>query len=73
MHTAANKKYQSNRGQDRWLFRVLISLAFVWFFAKAIVSKFTHGWVDGCDSRESCVRAALRNAYSTVPYVFMRV
>ena len=73
MHTTTAKKYQSRRDQDQWLFRLLISLAFVWFFARAIVSKFTQGWIEGCDSRESCVRAAIRNAYSTVPYVFMRV
>lgn len=73
MHPTSHHKHRSHRYKDQWLFRVLISLALVWFFARAVLSKLTGGWVEGCDSRESCFKAAMRNAYSTVPYVFMPV
>jgi hypothetical protein len=73
MHPTTDKKYQARKDRDQWLFRLLISLAVIWFFARAVLSKFTMGWVEGCDTRESCLHAAIRNAYSTVPYVFMRV
>jgi hypothetical protein len=68
-----NSNTQRRRDQDTLQFRFLMVIAFAWFFITAVTSKLTLGLLEGCDNGESCFRAAMKNAYSVVPYVFMRV
>lgn len=73
MMRTTNNTSQRRRDQDTLQFRFLMVIAFAWFFITAVGSKLTLGLLKGCDNGESCFRAAMRNAYSVVPYVFMRV
>jgi len=52
-------------------FRLLVSIAFLWFFSYALARKLTLRRPD--IAGESCFQTARRCAYSVVPYAFMRV
>jgi hypothetical protein len=52
-------------------FKMLLSIAFLWFFSYAVARKLTLRRPD--IAGESCFQTARRCAYSVVPYAFMRV
>lgn len=52
-------------------FKLLLSVAFLWFFSYAVVRKLAFRRPD--IAGESCFQTARRCAYSVVPYAFMRV
>lgn len=54
-------------------FRLLLAIAFTWFFAAAVGSKLMMRTPEGCSVNEGCFTAAKRNAYNAVPYAFARV
>ncbi len=58
---------------ETWQFRLLIAIAFSWFFAAAVGSKLMLRTPEGCAVGESCFKAAKRNAYNAVPYAFARI
>ena len=58
---------------ETWQFRLLIAIAFTWFFAAAVGSKLMLRTPEGCVVGESCFTAAKRNAYNAVPYAFARI
>ena len=68
-----NREAVAKTHGDTLQFRLLLAIAFAWFFTAAIGSKLLMrkpaGWVVG----DSCFSAAKRSAYNVVPFVFARV
>jgi hypothetical protein len=54
-------------------FRLLIVVAFLWFFSHALLCRLTLRQPDSAIAGESCFQTAKRSAYSVVPYAFMRI
>ncbi len=54
-------------------FKLLLSIAFVWFFAAAIAQRLLGLANRSSAKTESCFASARRSAYSVVPYAFMRI
>jgi len=54
-------------------FRLLLGVAFLWFFSHALLCRLTLRIPDEAIVGESCYQTAKRSAYSVVPYAFMRI
>ncbi|MGD2007056.1 MAG: hypothetical protein PVJ95_02200 [Cellvibrionales bacterium] len=66
------KGHQQTLG-EQLQFRLLLSLAFCWFFIGAVLCRLTFQSVAHATPGESCFQAAKKAAYGVVPYAFMRV
>ena len=67
----SDQKQRKAHTMETVQFRLLLGIAFFWFFSYALLCRMTlrsPGFAG-----ESCFQAAKRSAYSVVPYAFMRV
>jgi len=70
--SAASGNKQQSMG-ERLQFRLLVGLAFSWFFIGAVWCRLTFQSVEHAAPGESCFQAAKKAAYGVVPYAFMKV
>ena len=59
--------------QDSLQFKLLLAIAFLWFFTAAIAQRLLGLSNQRGSQTESCFASARRSAYSVVPYAFMRI
>jgi hypothetical protein len=68
--------HAENGGHELIEFRMLIAVAFVWFFVAAAVSRVVPAdrqpeGIASCQG-ESCYKQAKRLAYTAIPFAFMK-
>ncbi len=71
-HSTGQKVHQQTLG-EQLQFRLLLLLAFCWFFVGAVLCRLTFQPVAHASPNESCFQAAKKAAYGVIPYAFMRV
>jgi len=73
MTQSSGAKGQQQTLGEQLQFRLLLSVAFCWFFIGAVLCRLTFQSVAHATPGESCFQAAKKAAYGVVPYAFMRV
>ena len=71
MMDRSDQKQRRTHVTETVQFRLLLGVAFFWFFSYAVLCRLTLRSPGAAG--ESCFQAAKRSAYSVVPYAFMRV
>jgi hypothetical protein len=68
-----NRQHLNKDRQETWQFRLVLFIAFGWFFMAAVGNKLMLRSAEAGCAGESCFQSAKRNAYIAVPYAFARV
>ncbi len=71
-HSSGQKGHQQSFG-EQLQFRLLLIVAFCWFFIGAVMCRLTFQSVAHASPGERCLQAAKKAAYGVVPYAFMHV